>query len=95
MFDIVSKTDNAAEVTLIVLPGPQMLVFVYRSIITPSFIGLRKYLVIGQLKQISVFSAFHWSTSDTPSASQCITVQLPISKTQCGPCIAGLGLFVS
>ena len=25
------------------------------------------------VKRISVFSAFHWSTRDTPPASQCIT----------------------
>ena len=33
------------------------------------------------VKRISLFSAFHWSTRDTPTASQCITVQRPISKT--------------
>ena len=26
------------------------------------------------VKRISVFSAFYWSASDTPPASQCITV---------------------
>ena len=41
------------------------------------------------VKRISVFfSSFHWSTSDTPPASQCITVESPISETLCGPCIA-------
>ena len=44
-------------------------------IITPTFIGLRKHLVIGQLNEYQFFSAFHWSNSDTPPASQCITVQ--------------------
>ena len=52
----------------------------------PTFIGLRRHLVVGQLNKYQFFSAFHWSTSDTPLASQCITVQLPISKTPCGPC---------
>ena len=42
------------------------------------------------VKRISVFSAFHWSASDQPAASQCISVQLPISKTPCGPCIAAV-----
>ena len=46
------------------------------SIITLTFIGLRKHLVIGQLNEYQFFfSAFHWSASDTPPASQCITVQ--------------------
>ena len=36
------------------------------------------------------FSAFHWSTTDTPPASQCIAVQCTISKTLCGPCIAAI-----
>ena len=39
-----------------------------------TFIGLRKHLVIGQLNEYQFFFAFHWSTSDTPPASQCITV---------------------
>ena len=54
------------------------------SIITPTFISLRNNLVIGQLNEYQFFSAFHWSTSGTPPASQCITVQWPISKTLCG-----------
>ena len=45
------------------------------SIITLTFIGLTKHLVIGQLNEYQFFSAFHWSTSDTPLASQCITRQ--------------------
>ena len=45
------------------------------SIIMLTFIGLRKHLAIGQLNEYHFFSAFHWSTSDTPLASQCITVQ--------------------
>ena len=53
-----------------------------------NFIGLRNHLVIGQLSEYQFFSSFHWSTSDTPPASQCITVQSPISETLCGPCIA-------
>ena len=28
------------------------------------------------------FSAFHWSASDTPPASQCITVQTNIGNTE-------------
>ena len=43
-------------------------------IITLTFIGLRNHLVIGQLNEYQFFSAFHWSTSGTPPASQCITV---------------------
>ena len=31
-------------------------------------------LVNGQLNEYQFFSAVHWSTSDTPPASQCITV---------------------
>ena len=42
---------------------------------TLTFIGLRKHLVIGRLNEYQLFSAFHWSTSDTPPESQCITVQ--------------------
>ena len=40
-----------------------------------NFIGLREHLGIGQLNEYQFFSAFHWSTSDTPPASQCVTVQ--------------------
>ena len=29
-----------------------------------------------------------------PAASQCITVQLQISKTLCGPCIAAIAVFL-
>ena len=36
------------------------------------------------------YSTFHWSTSETPPASLGITVQQPISKTLCGPCIAAI-----
>ena len=43
--------------------------------ITPTFISLGKHLVIGRLNEYQFFSAFHWSTRDTPAASQCITVQ--------------------
>ena len=43
---------------------------------------------IGQLSEYQFFSSFHWSTSDTPPASLCITEQSPISETLCGPCIA-------
>ena len=39
------------------------------------FEPLKFYLVIGQLNEYQFFSAFHWSTSDTPPASQCITIQ--------------------
>ena len=42
------------------------------------------------VERVSVFLCFHWSTNDTPPASQCKTVQWPISKTLCGPCIAAL-----
>ena len=61
------------------LHGPPMLVdktnfdlVIYNNIY---FIGLRKHLVIGQLNEHQFFSAFQWSTSDTPPALQCITVQ--------------------
>ena len=43
-------------------------VLVKCSIITPTFTGLRKHLVIGQLNEYQFFSALHWSTSDTPPA---------------------------
>ena len=56
--------------------------------------GLRKHLVIGQLNEYQFFSVFHWSTSDTPPASQCITVQRPISKTLCGTCIAAIAGYL-
>ena len=62
-------------------------VLVQCTIITPTLIGSGEHLVIDQLKEYYFFSAFHWSTRDTPLASQCITVQWPISKTLCGPCI--------
>ena len=67
------------------------------SIVTPAFISLRKHLhvVIGQLNEYQFFIAFLWSTSDTPPASQCITVQWPIWKTLCWPCIAAIAGFVS
>ena len=62
-----------------VLHGPPMLVdktkfglVIYNYF---KFIGLRNNLVIGQFNEYSFFSAFHWSTSNTPLASQCITVQ--------------------
>ena len=42
------------------------------------------------VKRISVFSAFHWSTSDTPPATQYIIVHRPIAKTLCGLCIAAI-----
>ena len=76
------------------LHGPPILVFKTNfglvPIITPNFIGLRKHLLIGQLNEHQFFSAFHWSTSDTPPASQCITIQRRKSKTLCGPCIAAI-----
>ena len=50
-------------------------VLVQCPIITPTFIGFRKHLVIGQLNEYQFFSAFHWSTSDTHPASQYITIQ--------------------
>ena len=50
-------------------------------IITQTFIGVRKHLVIGWLKEYQFFSAFHWSTRDTPSASQCITVHSNMTLT--------------
>ena len=34
-----------------------------------------EHLVTGRLNKYQFFSAFHWSTSDTPPAPQCITVQ--------------------
>ena len=37
---------------------------------TAPFIGLRNHLVIGQLNAYQFFSDFHWSTSNTPLASQ-------------------------
>ena len=43
------------------------------SIITLTFIGLKKHLIIGQLNEYPFFSVFHWSTSDIPPASQCKT----------------------
>ena len=43
-----------------------------------------------QSNEYQFFSAFHWSTSDAPPAPQCITVQLPISKTLGGPCIVAI-----
>ena len=46
------------------------------------------YLVIGQLNEYKFFSAFRWSTSDTPPASKCRTVQRPISNLLWGLCIA-------
>ena len=62
-----------------VLHGPPMLVdktnfglVIYNYF---NFIGLRNNLVIGQLNEYKFFCAFHWSTSNTPLASQCITVQ--------------------
>ena len=82
----------------LVLLGPPMLVdktnFGLVSIITPTFIGFRKHLVIGQLKEYQFFSAFHWSISDTHPASRCITVQWPISKILYGPCIAAILIFL-
>ena len=50
-------------------------------IIIPTFISLRKHLVIGQLNKYQFFCAFHRSTSNTPLASWCITVQWPIENT--------------
>ena len=44
------------------------------SIITLTFVGFRIHLVIGQLNEYQFFSVFHGSTSDTPPASQCITI---------------------
>ena len=47
------------------------------------------------VKRISVFLCFSLVSGDTLAASQCITVQLPISKTLYGPCIATIaGFFV-
>ena len=42
------------------------------------------------VNEYQFFSAFHWSTSDTPPASQCITVQYPILKALCRPRIAAI-----
>ena len=55
-----------------------------------NFNRYEKHLLIGQLNEYQFVSAFHWSASDTPAASQYITAQLPISKTLCGPCIAAI-----
>ena len=44
------------------LHGPPVLVdnTNFGSIITPTFIGLRKHLAIGQLNEYQFFSVFHW-----------------------------------
>ena len=51
------------------------------------------HLAIGQLNEYQFFSAFYWSTGDTPPASQCITVQRPMSKKLCRPCIAAIAVY--
>ena len=40
------------------------------------------------VKRISVFSAFRWSTSGAPPASQCVAVRWPVSRALCRPCVA-------
>ena len=59
-----------------------------------NFYRFEEHLVIGQLNEYQFFSAFHWSISDIPPASQLITVQSRISKTLCGPCIAAIASFI-
>ena len=63
----------------VLLHGPPLLndrpILVKCSIITPTFIALRNHQVIGQLNEYHFLSVFHWSTSDTSTASQCMTVQ--------------------
>ena len=51
------------------------------------------YVVIGQLNEYQFFSAFHWLTSGTHPASQCVTVQWPIPTTLSGPCITAIAGF--
>ena len=58
----------------------------------PTFMGLMSYLVIGQLNEYQFFYAFHWSATNTPLVSQCITVQRSISKTLCGRCIVAIAV---
>ena len=63
----------------LLLHGPPMLVdetsfglVLYKH---TNFYRFEKSSSYWSVKQISFFSAFHWSTSDTPPASQCITVE--------------------
>ena len=49
-----------------------------------NFYRFENQLVIGQLNEYEFFSAFHWSTSDTPLASQCINVQVQYPKHYAG-----------
>ena len=50
-------------------------ILVNDSIIPPTFINFKKHLVIGHLNEYQFFSAFYWSSSDTPPGLECITVQ--------------------
>ena len=54
--------------SLVLLHGPPMLVdkpnFGLVLYTHTTFIGLRKHLVISQLNEYQIFSAFHWSTSN-------------------------------
>ena len=59
------------------LHGPPMLVhktnFGLEIYNHANFYQFEKHLVIGQLNEYQIFSAFHWLTSDTTPASQCMT----------------------
>ena len=77
--DLMNHILNNSVHYFVLLDGLPMLVdrpiLVHYSIITPTFIGLRNHQVTGQLNEYQFLSVFHWSTSDTSPASQCMTVQ--------------------
>ena len=62
---MISKLCHGAGSYIVPLHGPPTFVdktnFGSVSIITLTFIGLRKHLLIGQLHDDQFFSAFHWS----------------------------------
>ena len=60
----------------------------------PTFIGLRKHLVTGKLNEYQFLCFSLVSQRHTPAASQCITVQLPISKKMCESCIAAIAGYI-
>ena len=77
IFNVKPARRNDDIILICLLHGPPMLVdktnFGLVLYIHTNFYRFEE-TSIGQLNEYQFFSAFHWSTSDTPPASQRITV---------------------
>ena len=73
-FSDTAITDRRTDTTIFQLRA-HLVYWIRKITFSLTFVGLRKHLAIGQLNEYQFFSAFHWSTSYTPLATQCLTAQ--------------------